>query len=103
NNLYVDNININGNLITSVEEDFSQLLQISPNPTSDFLEVQSLNLNGTATFTLWNLTGQKVIETTGNLEQKQQFSTASLPVGMYLLAVQTESGRKAVRKVLVQR
>lgn len=80
----------------SVEEE--QKIQIFPNPTSDAFTVEGLN--GAATMRLFSSAGHLLQEQVVN-NNTANMDISTLPVGMYLLQVQSEAGiiSKKITKV----
>jgi PKD repeat protein len=76
-------------------------LKISPNPVTDLLQVQ-LNLIATSKveISIINMTGQRVRQHQENLTDGNHrvfLPTNDLPIGMYLLHIQTENGLKTMK------
>ncbi|MCS6822118.1 MAG: T9SS type A sorting domain-containing protein [Microscillaceae bacterium] len=72
-----------------------------PNPTSQLLYFR---LNETADIQLFSVLGQMVHQQKQvSAEQEYTVKVENLPAGLYLLKVQTTSGRQEVQKILIQR
>lgn len=71
--------------------------QVYPNPANKFVQVQFSGAQlPEATFTLYNLSGQQVLQTRVNALQ-QQVSIGHLSPGMYMYAIGNQTGKLVVR------
>ncbi len=68
--------------------------RIYPNPMADVLHI---DLQGTATFELFDVAGRRIISTT--LEGKTQVNTAELPAGVYVYEINS-AGKTAMGKLV---
>ena len=93
------------NATDNVLDNNSALLSISPNPSSEQVElnlnlpsVQNVNIN------LYNLTGQLVeSRQLGQVQTiREMFNIVNLPAGIYLVAVQSEGAALALKKLIKQ-
>lgn len=75
----------------SVEEEINYTLKIFPNPTSNYLNISGLK-NNTVNYTIFDITGKKLISNT--YIQNQKIDVSSLSSGMYILQI---SNFKAIR------
>ncbi len=95
--------NENNNL-TAVSQlnDIASLFHIYPNPAGDFLIVELLNeADELPTLNLCNMLGEVMESRTAGLSRKQQFHTAALPNGAYIMELR--QGQSVAKKlVLVQ-
>lgn len=66
-------------------------IDIYPNPTKDFLQIDLGNLQ-THKLTLYNATGQIVKQTNTHKTGNITMTTSTLPVGMYVLSIETTEG-----------
>jgi hypothetical protein len=65
-------------------------IEIFPNPTSDYLNIESSS-DRLESYELMTLTGQVIQE--GELTGKDIVSLKGIPIGVYLLSVSTTEGR----------
>jgi pectin methylesterase-like acyl-CoA thioesterase len=85
----------------STQETPPSLFSLSPNPASTFLMLQHPTLKGTAVFSIYDLSGKKL------LSQKTNGDTTRLNIeplvsGVYLVECQNEAGGKSVVKFVKQ-
>jgi hypothetical protein len=87
---------INLELITSVDENSSSPLIITPNPASGYFRIY--NLKSPAEITIMNLYGE--IVKTGNIQKESsQIEINFLPAGSYIVIVRSESGQKVLKLI----
>lgn len=112
NNLYIDNVNINGFPIginnTSIPPNS---IQIYPNPAQKFLQIQINQSNTTniwkinepINFVLYNSIGQIILTQSHKYTPNQTFDIQlppTLPAHMYFLSIE-HAGKKMVEKVMI--
>lgn len=78
----------------------SQSVSIAPNPAKDILNIQAKNDNQIEAISIYNLTGQLLIEKSVN-EKQTQIDIATLSGGMYIVKIQTQFGLIA-KEIVVQ-
>ena len=78
-----------------------QFIKIYPNPTTDMVIIELLEVgtNTTAIVTVYNMQGAKLLQKTINGEPKFQFSLLGKPDGIYMVQVQSEE-KSAIAKVV---
>lgn len=86
------------NLIYPEEKLLENTIEIYPNPTSNNFIIQQLT--GESQISLMSLKGQLLMNTTTN-ENQIEIATTNLPVGVYVLRIQSE-GKVTSQKVVVQ-
>jgi len=80
----------------------SDILDIYPNPFSDYLTLQMSTLGGTNyEFVLYNLIGQEVLKTEIN-QQKSIIQRGNLPAGIFFYKILTREGIIQTGKIIVQ-
>ncbi len=109
NNIFIDDININGiSTVNVIELQNSGSITVFPNPAQGYL---NLNINGRQSYTfqmqLLNTVGQTVWAESnlkfGGGTESYIIETSDFGAGVYLLLVETESGEKSVQRVLLIR
>ena len=94
--MLIDNVSIYDKSTLSTDNYVSDYKKISayPNPTSDYINF--LGLNEKEEFTIFNLTGKRVLK--GELQENERIDIRTLTSGIYLL--KTEKGRtlKIIKK-----
>lgn len=93
--VYLDNVNITGNLSTN--ENAIAGLKIYPNPASQNLYVSS-DLNGAKSVSIFDVLGKQVVKTT---VENSPINISDLKSGVYIVKV-TEEGKTATRKLVVK-
>lgn len=84
-------------LLSTEDPEFSQNIQIVPNPVvSSFEIVQKENPESIRDMKLYNLNGQEMKV----IRQNQGLNLESISSGIYLLQIQLESGKTAIKKVI---
>ena len=81
----------------SVDEFSMSSISISPNPTTDFINIDMPNVSGDFKTEIYSITGKLVLETTNST----QLDVTKLNSGIYILKVSTENGevsRRIVKK-----
>jgi hypothetical protein len=74
----------------------SLTLNIYPNPASDMLTISLPKLSSNAQLTLFNITGEKLLEKQIT-QAETQLDISMLPKGMYFLRLQSENNGKAAK------
>lgn len=100
----MDSVRIKGAGPTSIQNNTADLINISisPNPASDFININVSDFVGKNTLTLINNSGQTFWE--APLTSTLQIPVSGLTAGNYFIVVKDESGRFVeVRKVVVGR
>lgn len=104
NNLYLDDVKIDGGPLSAAKDRAKAAISVSPNPTSGVVQITSpeAQLTGVRVF---NAVGRLVMEEqfakTGNQESKQ-ISLQQQPNGVYILQLTTNKGITTRRVVLVR-
>lgn len=94
-NQYV--MNVVGTDLLSVDEFSLSKISISPNPTVDFVNIDMGVINSDFTVSLYNVTGQLVLEKVN----QTKLNVSELNSGVYLLKIESENAsiaRKIVKK-----
>ncbi len=73
-------------------------IQISPNPTSDILNIKMENASS-ANFSIFDIYGKKVLEKTEVNQNEIQLSTSNFSQGVYFLTIEME-GKEFVKKFI---
>jgi len=82
NNIFIDNINING--IVGIAENEVSSLAVYPNPASEFVQVEWQGGDGPDRWQVLDLTGRKILE--GSLSGGfEKIDLTAIPEGAYLL------------------
>ena len=91
--LVITNLNVDSTLISSVKEvkDDQTTLTLFPNPATDLLNV-SFDQNTTGELVVYNLQGQALITKRVSNSVASQLSLIDLPVGLFMLQLETEDG-----------
>ena len=80
---------------TASNEDFNSLVfSVYPNPASSFVKVDDSNFS-LKNMEIYNLIGQKLLSTT-----KNQLNIENLVDGVYLLKIETESGKFGTKRII---
>ena len=74
--------------VTGIDNPKSELISVSPNPFNDFIRVHSAGQNAVKKLIIYTLTGEVVLEKTGNTAEVV-LNTSELKNGCYLLKVET--------------
>lgn len=74
-------------------------LSVYPNPASDFVTIESNNMKGVKTYTLYTVMGQQVVS--GTFEETHQLSVSELKKGAYILVVSDKADNRKQAKLLV--
>ncbi|MEZ4925350.1 MAG: Ig-like domain-containing protein [Saprospiraceae bacterium] len=74
------------------EGDFSQLLALFPSPTSDVLNIQLAGNQEITEISVFDLNGEQVLTRSGLSGNRVQLDINELPIGLYILSVQTNDG-----------
>jgi len=92
---YYDNIVINGGSLSTkpVEEN---TFAVYPNPAKETISINTLTGNEVANVAVYNITGQKVLET----NQTQNININNLATGAYILKATTSNGSLLTRKII---
>lgn len=109
NNIFIDDININGPNTTGFDEvDISSNLSVFPNPAHDVINLEIFDDRGYQfSVSLYNPLGQVVLQQDAlNFAGGQglfTFDTSHLSAGVYTLQVETEEGKRGVQRVMITR
>ncbi|NND94310.1 MAG: T9SS type A sorting domain-containing protein [Flavobacteriales bacterium] len=96
--LEVDNIEFATSQFVSVQEFEARSVDISPNPTSDYLIIAGLD-NYNPQYRIIDITGKSVL--TGNLEASQRICVSEIEEGIYLIEL-VDGNKLAISKFVVQ-
>lgn len=96
---YCQDINFNCNLLTAITDPLPQKVRISPNPTSNFLNLR-LEQFIEGQIELKSISGQ-IVYTANFKGINHQISVRDLPKGLYFLYLQSEEGY-LIQKVIIQ-
>ena len=88
-----------GNIVGIEDNEFASSINIHPNPTSNFVFVDLGKQYQGASFTLRNILGQTIFQKNVNATNEFQFEINGAS-GLYLLQIETETGRSATFKIL---
>lgn len=109
NNFYIDDINIQGPVVSSIEEkDISDQISVFPNPATDEVNLMISGEQGYRfDLVLLNTLGQPVMSKgqqvfNGGTDQ-YTLNTANLSAGVYFMSIETSTGERAVKRLLVVR
>ncbi|WP_338152766.1 T9SS-dependent choice-of-anchor J family protein [Rufibacter ruber] len=101
NNLYLDDVKVDGVPLGTAEEQALQALQVAPNPTTGLVQITSPVANVERVQVL-DAVGKVVQEASYSQGKLAQLSLANQPNGIYLLRLVTPKG-VVVRRVLLMR
>ena len=98
---YIKNGIPHGDTTSISEIDYSQFIKIYPNPTRNFITIETEKLNGSQTLEMYNLQGQLITTTTFQNSFKLDISNQSQ--GVYFIVIK-DDGNKVINreKVIVQ-
>lgn len=84
---------------------FNMDFSISPNPANELLTIIfSKSMEDEAQISLWNISGQKMLENTIQFAQPTvQVPLRAVPEGMYFLQLRTSNGQIVTHKLMVER
>ncbi|MCI4669978.1 MAG: T9SS type A sorting domain-containing protein [Bacteroidia bacterium] len=71
------------------EQSIAAQISVGPNPFADVIYIHSEEINGSATVTLYDLTGKEVFKDQINLNFQNEIKVQSLQAGIYLLKIGT--------------
>jgi len=91
---YYDNIKINTELL-AIEDHMTQSIKLYPNPTTDFIHVQSIDKALIKEISVYNMIGKKLI-----VQKDSPIDLKALPVGTYILEIITVEGQSIMKKVI---
>ncbi len=93
-NLYIDDINLDGESLVQIENQNFLQAQISPNPAKDILNIR-LNQTQNTEIRIYDIRGQLLMQKTMH-EKHNQINIQNLPAGIYILKIKQngESLRK---------
>lgn len=97
----IDNLYIQ-DAITGIENELASATQVYPNPVTHWITIEAAGLEGNVSVSLVNLQGQNLHYSEVQPEQgnvKHSISTSSLPLGLYLLKLETNKGT-VIKKVV---
>lgn len=98
NNLYVDNIRFfSGNEPTSIREETLERPRLFPNPTSGHVTVEWSTDVYVTDAVVFNLLGRFFPTEMEIEEQRLQFDASHLAAGMYIIGIETTTGRDHIR------
>lgn len=109
NNLYLDNININYQTTTGLNNLQAELpiVDLFPNPTSGVINLTVANVNyaTTTVVNVINAIGQNVIEPVSIKTAGSQHSIdlSHLPNGVYYLSVKTNENKSVTKKIVISK
>ena len=104
-NLYIDNININGNGLTGIQANYlDQSFALYPNPAKESFMVEGVSTSAELSYTLYNMAGQEI--KTGTIQSsnnsfKKLISVNELSGGLYLIKV-SDQNHNYIKKFNVQ-
>ncbi len=100
NTLLLDNINVQMETPTSVEELGSNSFRIYPNPSDGMFQIESLEFQSGAMINIYDLTGRK-LETLRYLGSAYPIDLNALDRGVYILEMK-DTSRRGTQKILLQ-
>lgn len=94
---------INADSVFSVAENFNNLkIVIYPNPAKDKITItNNSDILQTITITIFQISGQKIMEQNFKNQKLSEMDVSTLPIGIYLLKIQTNEGLE-VKKLVKQ-
>ncbi|MFN5629952.1 MAG: M43 family zinc metalloprotease [Bacteroidota bacterium] len=105
NNLFIDNIQINGNSTTSIQEiNLENVFSIQPNPTQGIVKVTSSKFNGSINeVSIVNLLGKQVYKINSiDKNTNLNFDLSEFSDGIYFLQIKTNKGNLTKKIVLTK-
>jgi hypothetical protein len=75
--------------LATYENEFIDEIKIYPNPSNDFLNIETYDDLQILSITIFNLLGSKIIELTGS---PNKIDLSSIDIGVYLLKIETNKG-----------
>lgn len=101
NNLFIDELSIDG--LVSTKELIAKNLSVVvfPNPAKDKVFVNTNFGNNITHVKIYNVLGGVVSQTSGNLNSNAEISLNGLNAGVYFVEVETENG-KAIKRLVVE-
>lgn len=109
NNFFIDDINIVGPDATSIDEvDISSQVEVFPNPAREQVNLHIAGESGYSfNYQLVNTLGQSVYSREnvvfGGGTEQYQINTSSFSPGVYILNIQTDKGKRAVKRIMLIR
>jgi hypothetical protein len=102
NNLFIDNIQIDGTLI-GVEESTSSTatFTVYPNPTNGKVFTDLKDMNGSAEVSVFRIDGTVVRQRSVTGSQTVSFDLNDLPSGLYFIEVRA-NGQQYTEKIILQ-
>ncbi|MEC8853439.1 MAG: T9SS type A sorting domain-containing protein, partial [Bacteroidota bacterium] len=85
---------------TSINESQTQIISIYPNPFSKSTLISITNITSNYQLTLYDITGQKVLEQEDLNKNTHELERGTLSKGMYFLEIKTEED-KWIRRVVI--
>lgn len=73
----------------------NSILRIYPNPVSDVLQINTINLDEEVTYSLYDITGQLIYE--GDFTVQTEVEVSSIPTGIYILDILGEQLKITVK------
>lgn len=102
NNLFIDNVQIDGTLIGVDEsEKISTSLEVYPNPTNGVVYANLQDLKGNAEISVFTMDGSVVSKQLVNAPQIVSFDMNNLPSGIYFIEVSSE-GERLIEKIILR-
>lgn len=83
------------------DNSYIQNIILTPNPASENVRISSRDLT-IDSISIFSLLGKRVIQTEGIVSNSHTLSIAELASGLYITVVETNSGEKFVRKLMVK-
>ena len=96
---YLDEITVSGEICTNVDEIANATISVYPNPTSDYLHIQSVTEKITS-YEIFDVNGRLMING-GKLQSNDRIDVQQLPIGIYSMRTTFESGQHAVSRFTV--
>ncbi len=86
------------------DPEFEKTISVYPNPTSGVVNIEmGSNSTDDATATVYNALGEIATEATALKGSKTQLNLSNLAPGVYMLKIQTASGKNAVKQISITR
>lgn len=108
NNIYIDQININGNIVTSLTEFENQMnLNVYPNPSASKINIEFVSpLKGTVKLQLNDITGRCLKQEVYHVNEGDLFTNTinernEYSAGIYLLTLDM-NGQKITKKLIIE-
>lgn len=101
NNLFLDNIHVDGTIIGIEEpESGSTAFTLYPNPTNGLFKASFPDISGKTTVAVYSMDGTLILSRVVTDPETEQFDLTNVPAGIYLMEVKSTSGSFVEKIVL---